>query len=192
MTTLALAYLLHACAPNVHPQTLAAIVQVESGGWPWAINDNTTKESRDLADYRTAVAVATDLLARGHNVDLGLAQINSGNLRGLGLNVAQAFQPCENLAAGARILTRAFVGAEEHFGPRLAHANPRFLLPYALSAYNTGSMFAGASYVRKVVAASESPQVWRTALVSLSLSQGARASLPVDNRAPRQEVPWVR
>lgn len=37
----ALAALIHRCAPDVRPSTMAAIVRVESGGNPFAIDDNT-------------------------------------------------------------------------------------------------------------------------------------------------------
>jgi hypothetical protein len=59
-----------------------------------------------------AIATATELIERqGRSVDLGLMQVNSANLRPLGLTVADAFDPCRNMAAGARILQEGYSSA---------------------------------------------------------------------------------
>ncbi|TAM86538.1 hypothetical protein EPN42_13085 [bacterium] len=169
MTPLALALLLHGCAPSVHPQTLAAIVQVESGGWPWAIGDNTAGRGIDAPDYQTAVTVARSLIARGHNLDLGLGQVNTGNLRSLGLTPAEVLQPCTNLGAAARILRGSYERAVAHFGAAYSAAHPNDVVLYAVSAYNTGSLFAGGRYVRKVVAAAFSRQTEDVVAISQRL-----------------------
>jgi type IV secretion system protein VirB1 len=88
---------LTSCAAGVSPRTMAAIVSVESGGWPLTIHDNSTDRSYTFHRRRQAETTANALLAGGHNVDLGLAQINSANLAGLGLTAAQALDPCTNL-----------------------------------------------------------------------------------------------
>jgi type IV secretion system protein VirB1 len=155
MTGIELALLLHACAPQVHPQTIAAIISVESKGWPWTLHDNTTDKSYYLADYGTAVRVGESLVGSGHSVDLGIAQINSTNLPGYHLSVSQVLVPCTNIRTGASILTNAYQGARAHFGP-WADQHPQSTVRYAISAYNTGSLFAGAPYVAKVVEAAYS------------------------------------
>lgn len=178
MTPFALAYLIHTCAPTVHPQTLAAIVQVESGGWPWAIHDNTAGRSDDPPTYGHAVAIANALIAQGHNVDLGLAQVNSGNLAALGLTPAQALAPCANLAAGARILEGDYSRARAHFGTAFTQRYPRTVLLYAVSAYNTGSLFAGARYVRKVVDAALLPTTAQVARLAERLGSPQAVAAP--------------
>jgi hypothetical protein len=40
--------LLMMCAPAVDPVTMAAVVKQESGGQPWVINNNTTKNQWSL------------------------------------------------------------------------------------------------------------------------------------------------
>lgn len=116
--------LLLACAPAVDPVTMSAIVKQESGGHPWVINDNDGKRSYRLGSKEEAVIKATELISAGHSVDLGLAQINSRNLGRLGLSVEQVFDPCTNIAAGARILEEGYRKTGS--------------LPSALSMYNTG------------------------------------------------------
>ncbi|MEO8112766.1 MAG: conjugal transfer protein, partial [Phenylobacterium sp.] len=79
----------------------------------------------------------------------GIAQINVANLDRLGLSLADAFDPCANLAASARVLADGYrraapAAGEEQRGLRTA-----------LSYYNTGHPDRGLrnGYVTKVVAA---------------------------------------
>lgn len=127
---------------------MAAIVSVESRGNPYAIGVNRGHQVRQPSSAAEAVTVAKRLLARGANIDLGLGQINSSNLKWLGLSVEAAFDPCSNLAAAARVLTGNYRRAVA-----LGIQSP---LGAALSAYNTGSMQRGYrnGYVAKVYRAS--------------------------------------
>ena len=102
--------LVSACAPGVAPETLAAVAQTESGLHPFAIGINGPGGDAMLpATRQDAIERAQALLRAGRSLDLGLMQINSGNLGWLGLSVEDAFDPCRNIAAGARVLT-AFSG----------------------------------------------------------------------------------
>jgi type IV secretion system protein VirB1 len=147
LAVLTLVASLASCAQGVSPRTMAAVVSVESSGWPLTIHDNSADRSYTFTDRRKAVSAADALLAAGHNVDLGLAQINSSNLAGLGLTPAQTFDSCTNLRAGATILRRAYISAVRRFGVG------QTALRFALSAYNSGSLFAAPQYARRVVAA---------------------------------------
>ncbi|MCA8270400.1 lytic transglycosylase domain-containing protein [Burkholderia vietnamiensis] len=141
-----LSALIQQCAPGVGPVTMAAIVRTESGGVPWRIGDNTTGSSYTLPTKEAAVARATELTNAGHDLDMGLGQINSRNLKGLGLTIEQVFEPCTNLGAAARILTWGYQRAVKVHGPG------QEALLAAISTYNTGSLTAGFSngYVRTV------------------------------------------
>ena len=147
LAVLTLAASLSSCAAGVSPRTMAAVVSVESGGWPLTIHDNTNDRSYTFRDRRQAETTAKALLAAGHNIDLGLAQINSSNLSGLHLSPAQVLDPCTNLRAGATILRHAYAAAAQRFGAG------QTALRFALSAYNSGSLFAAPQYARRVVAA---------------------------------------
>ncbi len=103
--------LLERCAPQVSPVTLAALVAQESGGWPWTLDDDSTGESFALTTRGAALALARSLIDRGDSVDLGLAQINSRNLRWLGLDVRQALDPCVNLRAAQTVLLAGWTRA---------------------------------------------------------------------------------
>lgn len=138
------------CAPNVAPVTMMAIVKVESGGNPLAINVNgkqrLARQPRSLVE---AVAWANWLVDKGYSVDLGLAQVNSKHLRRFGLTAETLFYPCYNIAAGAQILTENYTQATKKYG------GGQSALRAAISAYNTGNHTAGFSngYVRKVTGA---------------------------------------
>ncbi|KQY32997.1 hypothetical protein ASD21_22185 [Caulobacter sp. Root1455] len=135
------------CAPTIAPMTMVSIVQVESRGNPLAINVNRAPDPPPAGSREQAIATAERLIAQGQNLDLGLAQINSRNLAPLGLTVADAFEPCKNLAASATLLQANYVAAA-----RLAPAQQA--LRMAFSAYNTGNHRRGFlnGYVAKVEA----------------------------------------
>lgn len=139
-----------ACAPQVAPQTLLAVAQVESGLDPLAIGVNGPGGRGPRPRTRwEAVVNATGLIAAGRNIDLGLAQINSRNLGWLGLSVADAFDPCRSLAASAQVLAMGYRRAAPRAGREQAS------LRIALSYYNTGHPRRGVAngYVARVVAA---------------------------------------
>jgi type IV secretion system protein VirB1 len=111
------------CAPQVAPVTLAAIVQQESGGRQWTIHDNTDKHHYVLTNEASAVALARKLISQRHNIDLGLAQINSRNLGWLGVPVEKIFDPCMNLHVSQHILLSAWNKTGENLGSILQTYN---------------------------------------------------------------------
>lgn len=122
------------CAPTAPRDKLVAIAQTESGLHPLALNDNTTHRSYTPDTIQQAASFATTLIMQGHNIDLGLMQINSRNLSHVGLTISGAFDACASLKAGAMIL-------EEDYQT-------------AFSLYNTGTATRGFAngYVSRVVA----------------------------------------
>jgi len=139
---------LQACAPYVSAVTLAAVIRVESGGNPIAIHVNRGPQPPPATTIDQAITYAAYAIARGYSVDLGLMQLNSKHLASLGYRVSDAFDPCRNIAAGARILQADYTAAAKQIGPGQG------ALLAALSAYNSGSFVDGfysgyvAQYVR--------------------------------------------
>ena len=140
--------LLQRCASSVHPKTMAAIIAAESKGHPFAIADAGpvrlpwSQRKHLVRSYYepsldAATARADALIAAGHTVSLGLAQINDRNLASLGLSVREVFEPCTNVGAGAKILTAFYRKASASFG-----AGERALRA-AISAYNSGDWLRG-------------------------------------------------
>lgn len=138
------------CAPNVAPQTLLAVAQVESGFDPFAIGVNGPSPYR-LRPRSAAEAIrwADALLEKGQSIDLGLAQINSRTLNTLGLKVRDAFLPCSNLNAAGLVLQRSYRPLTQDA------VSQQLALRVALSRYNTGDSRRGFAngYVARVEAA---------------------------------------
>jgi type IV secretion system protein VirB1 len=134
------------CAPSVAPETVLAIIQTESSGEQFALNVNGGKQPARQTNAADAVATARRYVAAGYSVDLGLGQINSRNMRWLGLTWQTVFDPCTNVAALARVLTTNYNSVK-------AGRDPQTALRVALSMYNTGSQTRGFrnGYVAKVV-----------------------------------------
>lgn len=131
---LALAGLITRCAPDVAPSTMEAIVQVESGGNPFAVDDNTTRQSYYPRDRASAEALARRLMGAGHLVDMGIAQIDSMNFHRLGVNTDTIFDPCTNLRAGSEVLSSDYAFAKRRYG------SGQMALRHAIGMYNTGRL----------------------------------------------------
>jgi type IV secretion system protein VirB1 len=135
------------CAPNVAPATIAAIVQTESHGFELAIGVNgLDRQPAPATSVAQAVQTARYYVDKGYSVDLGLGQINSRNMKALGLTWDNVFDPCTNIAAAGAVLSGNYHSVR-------AGLHPQRALRIALSMYNTGSQSRGFSngYVGKVV-----------------------------------------
>jgi type IV secretion system protein VirB1 len=127
-----------ACAPNISPVTLEAVIRVESGGDPLAIHVNGVRTQPNPSKTAAEAAqVAERFILRGYSVDLGLMQVNSGNLVALGTTVERVMDPCINIRTGAAVLTADYAEAAR------SHREGQAALQAALSAYNTGSFDRG-------------------------------------------------
>jgi type IV secretion system protein VirB1 len=140
---MALADFYAACGPWVHPDTIAAIVAVESSGHPWAIG---TPHGAYFARTRAeATRVLARVLRSESSVDIGLMQINSQWIGRLHVSPEQLLDPCFNVRIGAAILAENFVGAARP-GRTLLET-----LAAALSRFNSGSETGAVSYAAKVL-----------------------------------------
>jgi type IV secretion system protein VirB1 len=139
----ALASLVQSCTRSVGPSTILAIVAHESSARPYAIGDNTAHHAYYPRRYDEAVRLATDLVGREHDIDLGYMQVNIWTVRAAGLDLASALDPCTNLELGSEVLRADYARAERRWGPGQA------ALARALSAYNSGG-YERAQYAREV------------------------------------------
>lgn len=144
-----LAALAMACAPNVHPVTLGALVKHESRRQPYAIGINSgTRLARQPRSREEAIAHAKALIAQGVDFDAGLGQINVRNWGWLKLTAETVFEPCANLQAAQTVLTDCYSRAVKRYQAQ------QLALQAALSCYNTGNFERGFrnGYVGKVLA----------------------------------------
>lgn len=145
-----LAALALACAPNIHPVTLDALIRHESGARQYAIGVNRKGKAlpQQPHDLEAASQAAEKLIAEGIDFDAGLGQINVRNWDWLGLTSTTVFDPCQNLAAAQTVLSDCYARALHH------HLDQQQALRAALSCYNTGNFRRGFAngYVGKVLA----------------------------------------
>lgn len=131
------------CAPWVHPQTITAIVEVESHGEPWVIG--TPEGPHHAPTQALAETFLSNALAQHRSVDIGLMQINSQWIKRLHIDPESLLDPCTNLRIGSAILATNFATAMQS-----GHTSIEALIA-ALSVYNTGSEKAGLGYAKRVL-----------------------------------------
>jgi len=145
------------CAPNVAPQTMAAIVNVESGKNPYAIGVVGGRLERQPTNQQEAVATAKALADNGWNFSVGVAQVNRYNLPKYAVSLERAFDACTNIRIGSRILEDCYLRAAK------TRPDKQAALQAAFSCYYSGNFTRGfqpdvagkPSYVEKVLANAE-------------------------------------
>jgi hypothetical protein len=123
-----------------------AIRMVESRNHPWSIFDNTTRQSYRLNTRAEAEAKAAELVKYGHNVDLGLMQLNCRyQCKRPGVSLDNIFDPQVNVNT-ARIIFLEFWEQARRISTEF---NARIMA--AVGAYNNGRVGTpNTSYVQKV------------------------------------------
>ncbi|MHB8225383.1 lytic transglycosylase domain-containing protein [Acidithiobacillus sp.] len=140
------------CASQIAPVTMAAIVRVESGGDPLAMWDNTAHKGYRPHALGQALAILRRLMATGHQVDVGIAQVDTENFRKYGLTPATALNACTNLHAAAAILQAAWITTRREYP-----GNPQRALFHAFEIYNSGTPIGDRSYANHILAAAGIP-----------------------------------
>lgn len=154
----AMAALLEQCAPQVSPVLMQALVRTESAWQPFAIGMDKTQgaveQPRTLAE---AINTAKELVSAGRKFSVGLAQIHVSNVTLYGMSWEQAFDACQNLAIGQKILWNFYhrASASGYSGVAAIWA--------ALRGYNSGGVDRAVSdaYANRIFAymSSAPPQV---------------------------------
>ena len=133
-----------ACGPAVDPALTRAIIQVESRGAPYAIGNNTLRQSVALATATEAAALATQWWQQQHSLDLGLMQVNSAWLTRYGVSVRELFDPCTNIRIGTAIYAANIQHCQQVY-PGLDTTT------CALSFYHRGHPTAATAYATAVM-----------------------------------------
>ena len=140
------------CAAQIAPDTMTAIVRVESGGDPLAMLDNTAHKGYRPHTLGQALAILRRLMAARHQVDVGIAQVDTENFREYGLTPTTALNACANLHAGAAILQAAWKTAQREYP-----GNPQRALFHAFEIYNSGAPIGDRGYANHILAAAGIP-----------------------------------
>ena len=134
------------CGYLTDPAMTLRVIEVESEGQVTAIHDNTAHSTQVPHSLLEAVRVASDLIQRGHRIDVGLMQINVDVwLKPGEFPIKEAFDPCTNIRIGSSILQGNYARALE------TYKTPKLALWHALSAYNSGSDWRGLGYAERVL-----------------------------------------
>jgi type IV secretion system protein VirB1 len=155
-----------ACAANIAPVTLEAVIHVESRGDPLLLHVNgLSPQPRRTGDANNAAELARRYIAQGYSVDLGLMQVNSHNLAEFGYTIEEVLgDPCTNIRAGAAVLTADYAAAVR------THGEGQAALQAALSAYNTGDFNRGFAngYVARYYGPASVPAVASTVVPAVA------------------------
>ena len=151
------------CLPTVPLNTLNAIILVESGGNPnamqidfprallkrWHLQEGTLRLERQPATEHEALEWLEYFERRNISVDLGLMQVSTAEAHRRGLPPESLLDPCFNLRAGWQILDSAYQLEVKTYGPG------QEALRHAISRYNTGDTQRGIDngYLVRVIAA---------------------------------------
>jgi type IV secretion system protein VirB1 len=151
------------CLPTVPLNTLNAIILVESGGNPnamqidfprallkrWHLQEGTLRLERQPATEREALEWLEYFERRNISVDLGLMQVSTAEAHRRGFPPESLLDPCFNLRAGWQILDSAYQLETKTYGPG------QEALQHAISRYNTGDTQRGIDngYLARVMAA---------------------------------------
>jgi len=151
------------CLPTVPLSTLTAIIRVESGGNPnamqidfprallkqWHLPKGTLRLQRQPATQREALEWLEYFERRNISVDLGLMQVSTAEAKRRRIPVESLFDACSNLRAGWQILQSAYQLEMKTYGPG------QEALQHAISRYNTGDTQRGIDngYLARVMAA---------------------------------------
>ncbi|MGC9216573.1 lytic transglycosylase domain-containing protein [Acidithiobacillus sp.] len=133
------------CAPMVAPSTMAAIVRVESGGNPLAMWNDSTRSMVVPGNRAQAMRYLRQAMDAGQQVDVGLAQVDTENFAAYGLTLANVFDACANLRAGAEILSADYRKAKAVYGAG------QLALYHAFEAYNSGRLRGDALYANRIL-----------------------------------------
>jgi len=153
------------CVPEASESTLRAIVQVESGGNPyamqidfphallnrWTLTPGTLRLKRQPRGYSEALQWLAYFQSFHVFVDLGLMQVSTEEAQRRGIPPESLLEPCTNLRVGWQILEDAYTAEVKTYGPG------QIALKHAISRYNTGNSQKGIDngYLARVLAAAQ-------------------------------------
>lgn len=162
------------CGADVNPYTTAAIMRIESGFNPLAINNNTLGRSYFPATRPEAETMASDFLAKGNELAVGFMQVHTQWLSRLGLKVSQLFEPCTNIRVGTYILKTNYEECQ------MRGLTGQKAMDCALTAYWSGRYVPGSKYVDMVRGSAAGGKIVRVA----GSDSGAHASAPEPQGTP--------
>ncbi len=151
---------------------MAAIVRTESGGNPWVLWDNTAHRGYHPKSQQESLRILRTLMAEGHQVDVGIAQIDTENFSRYHLTPRTVLDACTNLRVGGEILRHGWRQAMAH------GLTGQAALYHTLETYNSGHLFGDSQYANRVFSAAGAP-------VFLNVSEESTSAKPSSPAFPQ-------
>lgn len=137
------------CSPNVAPETLSTLIDVESSRNPYAIavvyDKNTDESDKFQFSQPTSQADALAIIEKLEKTNkhksysVGIMQVNSSNFKRYGINKSNMFDACKNIETGSKIFAECFATAQKN-NPT---TDEQILLRNAASCYYSGNEIRG-------------------------------------------------
>jgi type IV secretion system protein VirB1 len=147
-----LAQVLNRCVAPEYRRDIAAIVMVESAGDRLALDGIGAAVPHWPLTLTAAIRDADAALAAGHQVAIGLGQINTANIARFHLLGWNLFDPCQNLRAAQAVLEDCYA-REARAGSRWIQRERAWSCYYSGNFYDGFVAREGYSYVARVGAA---------------------------------------
>lgn len=147
MNQLALLALLAQCSPDIPPQNLVAIVNVESGFNQYAVAVVQQNGDADYISYSqpSTLEEANKLIdildSKNKNYSVGLMQINKLNFNQYSIDKSNMFDACKNIKVGGDIYKKCYLLAKN--SPENENKTEQELLRMANSCYYSGNLTRG-------------------------------------------------
>lgn len=148
MKNLALLAIMAQCSPDVPPQNLMSIVNVESGGNEYAVavvpdknNPNDNFHYQQPKNKDEAIELINTLESKKKNYSVGLMQINRANFDKYSITINNMFDACKNIETGGEIYKGCYVSIKNN--PENKDKTEQELLRMAHSCYYSGNQKRG-------------------------------------------------
>lgn len=127
------------CAPNVHLDTLRALVKTESAFNPYAIGvvGGKADQVRQPRNFQEAMITIAQLELAGKDYSVGLGQIYKKNFKQYGINAETALDACTNLRVAGQVLGACYNRASKN------STDPQQHIHDSLSCYYSGNFKTG-------------------------------------------------
>lgn len=134
------------CSSGVHPETVAAVVEMVTDREPFVFTVLTADGNRiqgNAADRETVIRKGNEHIAAGDQVSVGFMQVSSKYWENHNVTIMDMMDPCTNIEVGTSLLKSAFINA------KLAQKESGEAIAYAIEMYINGNLYEDGK--RKVV-----------------------------------------
>jgi len=126
------------CTDGVHPETVAAIVEVVTDREPFVLTVLPAEGKRIQAlvnDRETVIQKGIEHIEKGDQVSVGLMQVSSKYWSTHNVTIMDMLDPCTNIQVGTSLLKNAFMNG------KLQNKSTGESMAYAIELYIDGNLY---------------------------------------------------